>query len=300
MNSTNLKVRNYVIYGKKSETITPHFVHCDQIVKNHPGKQDGHVKPHLHSHLFQVIIIESGLAIFRSEHKEFRIDKPCIITIPENTLHEVIEKSEIKGRVITFSTKLLEELMAFHPEGLLIFDSILLLEQLDENCQSVFKISESIEQELLEDTKEKEMVLRAWLSLLLATILRFMSINTSAIISHGQSSHQYFKRFQKSIKQSSDANKSIKKYAAELQITPTHLNRICKEVIGKSASQVIQGYVLLAAKMQLKYSSQTISEISYLLNFSHPAYFSRFFKKHTNLSPKAYRASKIEMLTEKK
>ena len=56
----------------------------------------------------------------------------------------------------------------------------------------------------------------------------------------------------------------------------------------------------LAAKMQLKYSNQTISEISYLLNFSHPAYFSRFFKKHTNLSPKAYRASKIEMLTEKK
>jgi len=298
MNSTNLKVKNYVIYGEEHHTITPHFIHCEQIDRNHPGKHKGHVKPHLHSHLFQIIIIESGIATFKSEYKTFKIDKPSIIAIPENTLHEIIPASDIKGRVITFSTKLFEELMGFNTPDLLKFDAILLLDNIDKKDQSVFKISESIEQELLEDSSQQEMVLRAWLSLLLATILRFISTNTEDIKRQGHSNHQYFKRFQKSIKQSKDANKLIKSYAAELQITPTHLNRICKEVVGKSASQVIQGYIILEAKMQLKYSNQTISEISYLLKFNHPAYFSRFFKKHTGLSPKAYRNSKIEMLSE--
>lgn len=298
MNSTKLAIRDYVIYGKEDEVITPHFVHCTQIDKNHVGKLNGRVKPHLHSHLFQVILIESGTTLFKSEYDEFKITKPCIITIPENTLHEFVEEPDLKGRVITFSTKLLEELMAFNSADLIKLDSILVLENIPAEKKAIFSISESIEKELLETSKEKDMAIRAWLSLLLVNLLRIVSANKKGIVNLSRSSHQYFNSFQKSIKQSGNANKPLKVYARELGITTTHLNRICKKIVGKSASKVVQGYILLEAKRQLKYSNQTVSEISYLLNFSHPAYFSRFFKKHTNFSPKAYRASKVEMLVE--
>jgi AraC-like DNA-binding protein len=45
----------------------------------------------------------------------------------------------------------------------------------------------------------------------------------------------------------------------------------------------------LEAKRQLCYTSQSIKEIAYDLGFEDSAYFSRFFKKSTQVSPIDYR-----------
>ena len=46
---------------------------------------------------------------------------------------------------------------------------------------------------------------------------------------------------------------------------------------------------MLEAKRSLQYTSMTVSQISDYLGFSDVTYFSRFFKKHAALYPKAYR-----------
>ncbi|MDZ7879383.1 MAG: helix-turn-helix domain-containing protein [Saprospiraceae bacterium] len=78
-------------------------------------------------------------------------------------------------------------------------------------------------------------------------------------------------------------------YAPILSITPSYLNEVCVETVGKSAGQIIRERVILEIKRLLVHSKSTISEIAYQLNFEDNAYFSRFFKKYTNLTPEKFR-----------
>lgn len=82
---------------------------------------------------------------------------------------------------------------------------------------------------------------------------------------------------------------SISQYAALLYLSPNYLSEVCKRETNKSAHQLLQDRILLEAKRLLCYSNLSIKEIAYQLNFDDASYFSRFFKKNTQISPAEYR-----------
>nr|BFF38499.1 AraC family transcriptional regulator [Tenacibaculum mesophilum] len=86
-------------------------------------------------------------------------------------------------------------------------------------------------------------------------------------------------------------HKSVSYYAEKLNMTPNYLNDRVKILTGKTAKEHITNRVLLEAKNMLMYTDMDIAEISFTLQFSEPSYFGRFFKKHTNTTPKAFRAN---------
>ena len=47
--------------------------------------------------------------------------------------------------------------------------------------------------------------------------------------------------------------------------------------------------MLLEAKRNLVYTAMAVSEVSYALGFSDPAYFTRFFKRQSGWSPRDFR-----------
>lgn len=78
-------------------------------------------------------------------------------------------------------------------------------------------------------------------------------------------------------------------YANKLAITYKHLNSICKEVLGKTAKNVIDEMLILYAKRLLINSELRSNELSYKLGFDDPTNFSKYFKKHTGLTPKLFK-----------
>ena len=100
----------------------------------------------------------------------------------------------------------------------------------------------------------------------------------------------YFREFQKAIERTVPFEKRISEFAQELKITPVHLNRICQAVKGKTAQQIVQAHTIRKAHNYLLYTSLSVAEIAYELQFVDPGYFTRFFRKQTGLSPGAYRA----------
>jgi AraC-like DNA-binding protein len=78
-------------------------------------------------------------------------------------------------------------------------------------------------------------------------------------------------------------------YAAMLAVSPNHLNKCVKAVTGKSAHDLLDEMILLEAKVFLKQSTLTISEIAYKISKQDPSDFGRFFKQKTNLTPSEYR-----------
>jgi AraC-like DNA-binding protein len=74
-------------------------------------------------------------------------------------------------------------------------------------------------------------------------------------------------------------------YAAKLNITDKHLNRVCKACVNKTSTQLIAERVALEAKRMLSQFKENVTEISFDLGFSDPSYFIRFFKKQTGETP---------------
>ena len=84
--------------------------------------------------------------------------------------------------------------------------------------------------------------------------------------------------------------RTAKDFADALAVHVNHLNKVLKENTGHTTTDLIAERVVREAKIILKQTSWNVSEISYCLGFEQLAHFSNFFRKHTQLSPMAYRS----------
>ncbi|MGI4871258.1 MAG: helix-turn-helix domain-containing protein [Janthinobacterium lividum] len=78
-------------------------------------------------------------------------------------------------------------------------------------------------------------------------------------------------------------------YAGQLAVHVNHLNRVLKETTGHTTTALIGSRVTQEAKMLLKQTSWTVSEIADSLGFADVAHFCNFFKRQTGLVPGAFR-----------
>jgi AraC-like DNA-binding protein len=83
--------------------------------------------------------------------------------------------------------------------------------------------------------------------------------------------------------------RSASDFARQLNVHVNHLNRAVKAITEKTTSQLIAERVLQEAKILLKHSAWTVSEIAYALGFREVTHFNNFFKKHMQLSPLKFR-----------
>lgn len=78
-------------------------------------------------------------------------------------------------------------------------------------------------------------------------------------------------------------------FAKQLNVHVNHLNRAIKSTTGKTTSVFIAQRIIQEAKIMLKHSTWSVSEIAYALGFSEATHFNNFFKKHIAQSPSKFR-----------
>lgn len=83
--------------------------------------------------------------------------------------------------------------------------------------------------------------------------------------------------------------RSASDFARQLNIHVNHLNRVVREVSEKTTSQLIAERIAQEAKILLRHSQWTVSEIAFALGFREATHFSNFFRKHVHLSPSKFR-----------
>ncbi len=83
--------------------------------------------------------------------------------------------------------------------------------------------------------------------------------------------------------------RGVADYAEQLQVTPTHLSRVCREAAGRPAHALLSERVMYEARRLLLETDLPAREVAEQLGFSSPAYFTRAFSQATGRTPSAFR-----------
>lgn len=284
------KIIEYGLYGEKNTAFLPDFVHCE-LIETRSRANDWEIKPHIHTNLCQILWVESGNVVAQIDEKKVSLSVPCILIIPENTIHGFDFSQDTIGRIITISSSFLDNLFQ---SSTLVLAALRRVQVMPlhaikpKSAAALQAVIMRLHEELYEFLPERSITMKACFALVFVEIFRFTDEQAQIKPTDNQNL-KHFRAFQRSIRLSASPQKNIADYAKELNITAVHLNRICKTVEKKSASQIVQEHFIREAERYLKYTTYAIAEISYLLHFEDPCYFSRLFKKQVGVSPKAFR-----------
>jgi AraC family transcriptional activator of pobA len=81
----------------------------------------------------------------------------------------------------------------------------------------------------------------------------------------------------------------VTEYAALLHVSPNHLNKIVKQITGRSPIKWIDEAIVLEGKVLLHQTDLSVSGIAAELGITDASYFSRLFKKYESLTPLQFR-----------
>ncbi len=290
----------YDIYHLNADKISNELFNIDRFktyLANNPHLSETH--GHLYYHL---VYFTKGKGKHRIDFKEFEIKDHSMYLMRPNQVHQWDFVGEVDGYVINFYDEFLDwqNINSIILRKFSFFNTLKIEDQVLYFDQESFKTIESIFEELINIKKENKT--HAMLSLATLLIQLFICVDANSKTQENNKNnsnlqhqhHQIILNFNNLLEKHFKELKLPKDYANKLNITPTQLNIITKEVYGESAGNIIRNRIILEAKRLLINFDLTVNEIAYQLNFQDVSYFIKFFKKYTNSTPEVFRHSHFE------
>nr|HPQ95582.1 helix-turn-helix domain-containing protein [Thiolinea sp.] len=262
------------IYGENQEQDNPDFLHVELLLER-SSRHEFKIRPHRHNGLHQLFFLSTGSGVAHLDGEETCLQAPCLLVVCEMCVHDFQWEPAVSGNVLTLARPLCQRLEQHLRTPLQALTQTRLY-TLD--APALTGLTQLFEQLLVEYQRQapaRIAALEALLSLLLVRLARLGERSHPAREESGRSG-RYLQAFGALIETHHQQQQPVSFYAERLGITPTYLNALCRELSGQSALALIHGRLLVAAKRSLIYSDTGISEIAWALNFSEPAYFSRF------------------------
>lgn len=241
---------------------------------------------------YSVFFIPMGSGMFRADFGNFAFNAPALLfATPLQTLY-LENCRNITGTLLQFHGDFY--CIEYHREEVacngLLFNSIYIdpIVRLTEKEAAQFDaLLKDIAEEAAQPTPA-EVVLRSYLQLFLA---KSSACKRKAIADNTDrpDTDDKMEQFRQLLDTHYLTLHKPADYAAMLAISPDHFSKRCKLYYKKTPSQMIQERLILEAKKQLHLTHKSIKEVAFALNFEDEFYFSRFFKKITQVSPQAFR-----------
>jgi AraC family transcriptional activator of pobA len=215
-----------------------------------------------------------------------------LVIVPENMLYASDHIKNCKGFCIHFKPEFLkpqlarplaEEFPYFHFDAPHIIN---LNRDESEIIQTSFK---NIIGEYNRSSPEKNFLLSNLILILLLRVREIYRGRVKELSKNTSRREQLANTFKLLVEKNFIESRTVNDYAGKMNISAKHLSEVVSETLGRSPLQVILDILLLEAKVQLKSTDKSISEIAYSLKFDNPSHFTHFVKKRTGLSPQEFR-----------
>lgn len=278
----------FKLYGESGDSWhTPDLIHCETIA-DRSQLHDWVIKPHRHSDLVHLLYCQSGSATATLDGLEQPLPAPCILLTAPMCVHGFHFSEDIEGFILTLAPPLLRQLSETLGGQQSLLQDTLCFDARGER-QLLDTLFSTLNREYGDKQPGREALIEASVNALMILLSRqaiARAENSSLSPDRGSLHYAAFNRM---VEEQYKEHISIEDYASELGITSAHLNTLCRRFTDRTAQQLIHERLVLEAKRNLLYTAMTISQISDSLGFSEPAYFTRFFKRLTGLSPKQFR-----------
>jgi AraC family transcriptional activator of pobA len=279
----------FSLYGEAG-AVAPEFIHVEDIRSRSEGYR-WEISEHRHHGLFQVLLLSQGAAEVTLERRQHQAQAPCAIALPSGVTHAFRFAEGTKGYVLTIEESTLARApggSAAHPAALLDAAVLIDLSAAPDKAQRLAALFEQIALEFHEGGAATGNVLQWLTSAALTIVLR---LNADAARAGGGAARDIaaFHRFRALVEAHLADHWSAPRYAEALGMSESRLNRVCRAAAGKSALEVVQDRLTLEARRRLIHVAGPVSSLAYELGFEDPAYFWRFFKRRTGMTPREFR-----------
>lgn len=270
------------------------------------NRYNNDIRPHFHSGFIQLLYMKSGSVDVLLDQEKITAHAPCLVIVPADVVHAFSFSDDVDGPVVTARQSLLESLAAPLMPGLVTFmraPAVICLGEDTHAMEALNDLFALLEKESGHHDREHVAIGMPLVVSLVANIAR-ISVGTARAASGAEyapgdakeipvrasaRSVSTIARFRALLDLRFKEHLPIEQYAAELGVSAGHLSRICRETLGISAQDVVSRRIIHAARRELVYTNLPIKQLAATLGFSDENYFSRFFRKHTGVSPKDFR-----------
>lgn len=244
-------------------------------------------KPHSHNFYLCVLFTE-GTGTHEIDFNSYSINPGKVFFLKPGQTHFWKFDTEPKGFIFFHSQEFYEMTFVNHRLNNFPFfysyqnPPVILLKSNHHDFQKKFKYlyQEYVDSEIFRNLKIVNIINDIYIDLTREYTSDFDLSNNS----HSSYLH-ILENFEHLLDQFYDKQKLPKFYADKLNISTKHLNRVVKETINKTTNQMISDRVILEAKRLIVHSNSSLSNISETLEFSDYAYFSKYFKSRTGITP---------------
>jgi AraC family transcriptional activator of pobA len=269
-------IPTYALYGETQSEHRQDWLHWETI-QSRSRLHDYRIAPHRHEQFFQVLYLTAGRAEMVLDGDSHVLLPECVAVVPAGVVHGYQFSADVRGMVVTLMERDLEGLGLPRPGAMVI----------RQNCAEIAVTLGRLAAEADRPGSGHDVAMRAHLALLVVALLRAAPERTGA--DAPARTAQLVAAFRDQVEQRFRQTRRVADYAGAVGVSHTHLNRLCRQVLGRSALAVIEERIALEARRLLLFSTLSIKQIGAELGYEDPGYFSRFITRMFGMAPAALR-----------
>jgi len=235
-------------------------------------------RPHRHDY-FSILFLVEGRTVQFIDFKEYEVKGSAILLMHPHQVHVDVDTEQAKLLLITFKEDVL--LGGAKPSFLeeLFSQTVLPLTAVELN--DFLKLTDLMLEEFEQPLPNEGLIFH----LLGALLEKMRAFAQRRDVTRDGNNSELLRNFKSLVDKYALAEVQVSDYAQRLFISAGHLNDSIKQLTGKNAKAFINERRILEAKRLLFWTDTPIKDVAWKTGFKDPAYFTRFFKKHTGSLP---------------
>ncbi|MFI9329211.1 helix-turn-helix domain-containing protein [Kitasatospora sp. NPDC052868] len=241
--------------------------------------------PHRHS-FYEIVLVTGGRGahVVDLVHRPLQPPQLCVIT--PGQVHYWDDADDLAGHVVLFN----EDFLLSNPRDLAALRTLAARPglRLGEQAAPIIALLADMEHEFRSRPPGYPGVLQALLHVLIVRALRARAPEEGAAASGRPA--ELAAAFTRLVAEPGGVRRSVGSCAQELGVSPGYLHTLVKQSTGRTPGRLIRQQQTLEAKRLLACTELTVRQIAREAGFDDPAYFCRFFRRETGMTPGEFRA----------
>ena len=281
------QIPSYSLYGETRGTDALHI----EDIQSRSRKYLWKIGNHRHTGLCQCVYVTAGPAVADLEGARAEFEGPTVIIIPAGAVHGFGFRADSQGYVLSINLdRLLSMASSLHQAPIAaLFSEPRVIELVSDPVLAAR--AAGLFGNLIEEFRQPESPgpQVGWLACSVLWVLASGTDHMTALQSPDRYELDRLRRFRLLVETHYQKHWPVKRYARQLALSESSLNRICRNLTGGTAFDILQQRLALEARRRLVYLAGSVAGVAAELGFKDPAYFCRFFRRHAGVSPTAFR-----------